>query len=146
MEQEQSDKAAPGLFRKIKHMSVAERIKLAMHGNKEARELLARDSNGVVVRAVLMNPRITEDEILRLSASRSLSTEILRDIALNDEWLENYHIRLELVRNPKTPVPSSLKLMKRLNEQDLKRLAESKNIPAVLRTAARRSQEKGGRS
>ena len=42
-------------------MSVPEKIRLAMLGNQEARNLLIHDPNKVIPLAVLRNPKITED-------------------------------------------------------------------------------------
>lgn len=127
-----------GLQKKITKMTVSEKIKLAILGNKEVREILIRDSNRMVSSTVLGNPHITEEEVIKLTASTSTSDELLREVVRNKDWLKNYHIRKNLVCNPKTPLKASLKLVSELNARDLERLAKSKNIPSVLASTARK--------
>lgn len=124
--------------KKIQGMTVSEKIKLALLGNKQAREVLLKDSNKLVATTVLKNPRITEDEIAKIVNSRNVSNEILREVANNKEWLKKYLIRLGLVNNPRTPIGISLRQLSYLQERDIQHLAKSKNIPSVLASAARK--------
>ena len=66
------------LVDRIRDMTVSERIKLALRGNKESRMILLRDSNKLIRRFVLQNPRITDEEIIALSKNRSADEELLR--------------------------------------------------------------------
>ncbi|MBI5560453.1 MAG: hypothetical protein HY883_04200 [Deltaproteobacteria bacterium] len=125
--------------RRIMSMTVAEKIKLALLGNKEAREILIKDSNKMVSFTVLGNPHITEDEIIKLTASTSTSDELLRLVVRNKEWLKSYHIRKNLIYNPKTPMKTSLRIIPDLNERDLEKLAKSKNVPSVIASSARKA-------
>lgn len=122
----------------IQSLPMAEKIKLAMTGDKEARGILIKDSNKQVQDAVLENQRLTDHEIVAIVTSRITSEEILRKIADNRNWVKYYQVRLGLVGNPKTPLPISLKLLDTLVLADLKRLAKSKSIPNVIATAANR--------
>lgn len=126
------------LYQKILKMAVVEKIKLALFGNKEVRSILIRDPNRVVATAVLQNPRLTEDEVVRIAQSRNVCDEILRIIASSREWTKNYQVKLALVNNPKTPLSISLKLLPQLHEKDLRHIARSKNVPTALSMAARR--------
>jgi hypothetical protein len=126
------------LYQKIQMMTVSQKIKLALLGNKEARSVLIRDSNRVVVESVIKSPRITDGEIISITNSRNTSEDILRMIAANREWQKNYRIRQALASNPKTPVPIALKLLETLSKQDLKNLSKSKNISTVVATTAKR--------
>ncbi|MBI5286166.1 MAG: hypothetical protein HY878_01075 [Deltaproteobacteria bacterium] len=125
------------LYKKIEGMTVAEKIKLALLGNKEVRDILIKDSNKLVALTVLKNPRITEDEVLKTVNSRNISDEVLREVANNREWLKKYPVRLGLVTNPRTPVGISLRQLGYLQEKDLQHLARSKNIPTTLATSAK---------
>lgn len=126
------------IYRKIQGMTVSEKIKLALLGNKGAREVLLKDSNKLVASTVLKNPRITEDEIAKIVNSRNVSDEVLREVANNKEWLKKYPIRLGLVNNPRTPLGISLRQLSYLQDRDIKHLAKSKNIPSVLAAAAKK--------
>jgi hypothetical protein len=122
----------------IQSLSVPEKIKLAMTGDKETRGILIKDSNKQVQDAVLENQRLTDHEIVAIVTSRITSEEILRKVADNRNWVKYYQVRLGLVSNPKTPLPISLKILDTLMLADLRRLAKSKGIPNVIATAANR--------
>ncbi len=126
------------LFQHIQKMTVSQKIKLALLGNKEARTILFRDSNRIVIESVMKSPRITDGEILGIANSRSVSEDIVRIIAANREWQKNYRVRQALAGNPKTPVPIALKLLETISKQDLKSLSNSKNISSVIATTAKR--------
>ncbi len=126
------------LNQRIQNMTVPERIRLAMYGGKEARTLLMQDTNRVVQLAVLDNPKLTPSEVAAFANSRMVGEEVLRKIAANREWIKLYPIRLALVKNPKTPVGISVKLVGSLNLQDLKLLSKSKMVSSVVVQAAKR--------
>ena len=127
------------LFTKIMRMTVGERIKLALKGNRDARSILMRDSNRLIPRLVLQNPRISDDEIVAIGRNRNADAELLRVIGDDREWAQNPQIRSVLVTNPKTPVGVALKFIKSLPERELRQLAKSKNITSAVATAAKRT-------
>lgn len=130
---------------RIRKMPVAERFKLALRGNREARNVLARDPLKLVQSAVLKNPRITAEEVLTLAKSRSVDGDLLRQLGSEKEWLRHYAVRQSLVQNPKTPVTVSLTLIRGLRERDIRMLARSKNVPGVIQQAAQRLIVQRGR-
>jgi hypothetical protein len=132
----EQDKA--NLFLQIQRMTVAERIKLGMLGNKEVRSVLIRDANRAVQVAVISNPRLTEIEVERFASSRTVDDEVIRLILNNREWVKNYAIKAALVNNPKTPVKASMRLLPHLRAKDLKNVARSKNLPNVVVVAAKK--------
>lgn len=125
------------LAQRILAMSVSEKIKLATLGNKEARSLLLRDTNKLVCLAAVQSPRITESEVIALSQSRTVHEEVIREISNNREWMKLYQVKLNLVKNPKTPPGTALRLVTHLREKDLKVLRTNRNVPNVVQTAAR---------
>jgi hypothetical protein len=123
---------------RIARMSVKDRIRFALKGTREVRMILIRDPNRPVCAAVIMNPRITDQEIETISALKSVNEEVLRLIALSRAWTRNYAVIHNLVRNPKTPVALSLNFLNRIQSRDLRALGQNKNIPEVIRTMAGR--------
>ncbi|MBD0327354.1 MAG: hypothetical protein ICV68_13030, partial [Pyrinomonadaceae bacterium] len=99
------------LIRRIMLMTVKDRVKLGMKGDREARAILIRDSNKVVASAVIHNPRITENEVEAVAAMRTVSDEVLRVIGLNRAWARSYPIILNLARNPRTPIASAINIL-----------------------------------
>ena len=126
------------LYGQIQRMTVIEKIKLALKGNKETRTLLLRDSNRIVQNFVLQNPRITEEEITALACNRNTEGELLRRVADNREWIKYYPVRLGLTGNPRTPLAIALHLLPPLRERDIRDLARSKNVPIAVSTQAKR--------
>lgn len=133
------------LYQKIMEMGVGEKIKLATIGNREARNLLLKDSNKIVLAAVINSPRNTEEDIIKICQSRNVSNEVLRLIAAKKELTKNYKVKIGLVTNPKTPVPISLKLLSYITEADLRNIAKNKNISTVVARGARKILEDRGK-
>ncbi|MDQ7781301.1 MAG: DUF4388 domain-containing protein [Desulfomonilaceae bacterium] len=143
-EWELSEEESESLYHRILNMGVAEKIKLAFLGSKEARSILVRDPIKLVAVAAVRSPKIREDEIEAISKSRQVCEDVLRQIASTKEWAKSYNIKLNLANNSKTPLPLSMKFLPHFREPDLRKLAKSKNIPAALATQARRLAEVKG--
>jgi len=131
------DEKKLNMTQRVLRMSVAEKIKLATLGNKEARTLLLRDSNKLVCMAAVTSPRITDGEVMALANSRTLNTEVLRHIYSNREYLKIYVLKMSLVKNPKVPLPTALKFMYTLQEKDIKDLARDRNVPQTIQAQAK---------
>lgn len=141
-----SEAAAPvvaakreSLFVRVRRMPVAARVKLALTGNKEARQVLSHDSVKLVQSCVLRNPRFTLEEALAMAKNRSLAGELLRIIAEQRDWIRNYSVRLALVQNPKTPLQVALGLLPGIHERDTRLIAKSRNVASVLQAQAKRN-------
>lgn len=133
--------AAPervALIRRIMLMKVKDRMKLGMKGDREARSILIRDSNRIVAQAVINNPRITDQEVESIASMRTVSDEVLRLIAMNRTWARQYPIIHNLARNPRTPLPTAMQILPRLQTKDLKALSQNRNVPEGVRRQALR--------
>ena len=133
------------LIRRLMFMNARDRMKMAMKGDREARGILIRDSNRVVAAAVINNPRINDQEVENIAAMRTVSDEVLRLIAMNRGWARSYTIIHNLVRNPRTPIPTVVGILPRIRTKDLAQLALNRNVSeAVRRQAVRLSQTRAG--
>ena len=133
------------LIRRIMFMNVKDRVKLAAKGDREARSILIRDPNKIVASAVIHNPRITDQEAENIAAMRTVADEVLRLMALNRNWARSYPIIHNLVRNPRTPIPTCINILPRIRTKDLLHLAQNRNVSeAVRRQAHRLSQARSG--
>lgn len=134
------------ILNRIMKMGMKDRVKLAMKGDREARNILIRDPNRIVAQAVVQNPRITEQEIEKIAAMRSVPEDILRKIANDRQWSRSYVVVHNLARNPRTPVANVMNILSRLQLKDLASLSKNKNISeTVRRQALRLSQARTGR-
>jgi regulator of extracellular matrix RemA (YlzA/DUF370 family) len=126
------------LIRRIMFMNAKDRMKLAMKGDREARSILIRDSNKVVATAVINNPRVTDQEVENIAAMRTVADEVLRLIAINRAWARSYTIIHNLVRNPRTPVPTVVSTLPRIRSKDLQNLSQNRNVSEAVRRQALR--------
>ena len=134
------------MINRLMRMGIKDRVRLAMKGDREARNILIRDPNRVVAQAVIQNPRITEQEIEKIAAMRTAPEEVLRQLATNRNYARNYTIVHNLVRNPRTPFANAVNILARLNLHDLIAISKNRNVSdAVRRQAARLAAARGGR-
>lgn len=119
-------------------LGIAEKIKMALTGDKEWRAILIKDANKLVSGAVVKNPRISDGEIVNILKVGVQNDEIIRVICANKEWIKNGKIRKALVESPKTPLPNALRYLASLSEKEIAGYAKSKNISSVLSTQAKR--------
>ena len=126
------------MINRIMKMSVKDRVRLGMKGDREARNVLIRDPNRLVSQAVVQNPRITEQEVESIAAMRSLSEDILRNIAANRQWSRSYPVMHNLARNPRTPIANVLTILSRLQLRDLVALSKNRNVSDAVRRQALR--------
>lgn len=125
-------------YQQLLDMPVAEKIKMAMTGDKEWRTLLLRESNKLVTSAVLKNPRISESEVIMVAKNRAASDDMIRIILLNKEWVKLYEIKKALAVHPRTPLQKAMRFLGFLGEKDLKDIGRSKQVPQAIVNAARR--------
>jgi hypothetical protein len=130
------------LAQRIMKMSIAEKIKLATKGNKEARSFLLRDSNKLVAVAVIRSPKLTDGEVLVVANNRAALDDVLRVVYTNREWLKDYRVKVALTKNPKVPLPVAMKFLSQLRESEVKDLARNKNVPSGVQVFARKMLDK----
>jgi hypothetical protein len=135
-EGETNDIKFVSLYKQVMEMSVSEKIKLASVGNKEARNLLIKDSNKIVVHAVINSPKLNDDEVVAFAGNMNLSKDVPRIISDMKKFMKNYNVKLALVKNAKTPLPTALKLLAHLREPDLQKISKSKNVSSILSRTA----------
>lgn len=123
------------LHAQIAQLTVTQKIRRAMLGTAAERALLVRDTNRLVARAAVKSPLMRENEAIRVSALRSISEDVLREIAKNREFTRNYQVKLNLVGNPRTPFSFAARLVPLLHDHDLNKLAKSKNISGAIAQA-----------
>jgi len=132
------DEVHENLEKRVRNMTVGQKIKLAYVGNVSVRRLLIRDSNKLVAAAIVKSGRMTENEVLKAAGNANLGSDILRELSTNKSALRKYPIKVALASNPKTPIPVTLSLIPHLHKGDLKNLANSRSVSAVVFQAALR--------
>lgn len=134
------------MINRILQMGMKDRARLAMKGDREARNILIRDPNRIVAQAVVTNARITDQEIEKIAAMRTVPEEVLRLIAINRSWARNYMTAHNLARNPRTPIANVISILSRLQLRDLSALSKNRNVSdAVRRQAFRLTSAREGK-
>lgn len=133
------------LEQKIAAMSPGKKIKLAYLGNKEVRSILIRDRSKMVATAVIKSGRLTDSEVLAYAGNRNLDSDVLREMAVNREWVRKYPVQVALVNNPRCPPSIAVKFVNNLQAKDLASLARNRNVSSVVfQAAVRLNRQKTG--
>ena len=122
----------------IRALPVPVRVKLARRASKTLRSILVRDLNQQVAVAVLHGNPLSDDEVEQIASNRSVIEEVLVEISRRRQWMSKYRVALALARNPKTALPTAIKLVARLGVRDLKLLAADRNVQDPVRATASR--------
>ncbi|MFW5967121.1 MAG: hypothetical protein ACOCV2_06365 [Persicimonas sp.] len=122
---------------KIGDMSVAQKIRLSTVGSREAVKILVRDPNKLVHMAAIQSPRIKGGDIKKFASNKSLPDNVIEYIANNRDWTRKYDVVKNLVHNPKTPLKDTLKFLKHLRVNDLRKVSRSRDVPHQVSRAAK---------
>jgi hypothetical protein len=114
-------------------LTLGERKSLARRPDREMTERLLRDPHPDVIRQLLVNPKVTEDDVLSLAARRPCRPDVLQQIARSVRWTHRPRIRMALILNPDTPLDVTAPLMGLLVRQELRLVATSTTVAPALR-------------
>lgn len=135
------------LHAQMSNMSIAQKMRLAMVGSREAVHLLVRDPNKLVHMAAVRSPRVKFADAVKWAKNKSLPDGVIHYIANNRDWTSKYEVMVNLVNNPKTPLAETLSLLNHIRTNDLKQLARSRNVPMqVVRQAKNLYKKRSGRT
>jgi len=135
---EEDRDASAKLRDEIGAMSANEKMQLALKGDRLARFLLLKEPNKSFQIFILQNARVTLDEVRYIAGFRQASPDALVTIGANRDWVANPGIVSALVRNPKTPSGTAVKLLDKLPIAEIRRLAKSNDVPRAVQAAARK--------
>jgi hypothetical protein len=122
----------------IRLLPVPVRLKLARGAPRTLRAILLRDSNGQVAVSALLHNNLSDQEVEQAAANRAVAEEVLETIAKKREWVNRYSISKALVWNPRTPLPTALRLVPKLGVRDLRELGRDRNVADAVRSTALR--------
>jgi hypothetical protein len=125
-----------------RELTVGERRSMARSPNRKVLEKLLRDPHPLVLRQLLSNPRLTEDDVVRLAARRPLHRAIVEVLAESPRWLRRPRVRLTLLLNPGTPAPVSMPLLAVCTRCELLDVVHGADAPLALRGSAQELLER----
>ncbi|WP_434044914.1 hypothetical protein [Sorangium cellulosum] len=123
-------------------LTLGERRALARRPTRAAFDALLRDPHPLVIRNLLGNPRLTEDDVVRLAARRPAIPEVMTEIARHPEWPQRSRVRMAIVQNPGAPPEIAVPMVRLLLRPELMQLVAAPDVPAVVRAAARELLER----
>lgn len=121
---------------RIALLNIAQRVRLAMLGSRGDRQVLIKDSNKIVMRAVIRSPAVSDTEAMMYAGIKSLPEEVVGFIARNKKWIRHYQMKKLLIYNPKTPIGDSIRFLNFMRPGDLKAIGMSRSLPGPVAKAA----------
>jgi len=118
-------------------LTLGERRALARRPTRKAMEKLFADPHPMVIRTLLANPKVVEDDVVRLTARRPADPEVVAEVARSPRWAHRVKVRMAIVLNPDTPVELSIPLLALLVRPELELVASGSSLSPTLRAAAR---------
>lgn len=121
----------------LSRLTLGERKFLARGHDRNRLEKLLRDPEPGVIRNLLRNPNLTEQEVVGLAARRPTRDVVQRQISAS-RFGKRYSVRVALVCNPYSPTDLSLKLVGFLLQRDLKLVRNNHSLHPLVRAEADR--------
>jgi len=134
------------LSQRQKNLALGERITFARLATRGVIPSLLKAATPEVLVALLDNPLLREDEILRLAGAPQTPPRVLAKLGVHSKWICRGPIRQRLLHNPALPVADALRIVARADSQDLHRLSNDAKVPRIVRLAAERRRESVTRS
>ncbi len=119
-----------------RELTVGERRSLARQPNRRAFERLLLDPHPLVIRLLLGNPKLTENDVVRLIARRPVRRIALDELAQRSSWLVRPRVRRALVFQPGSPWWLVMPFLPLCPRPELVELVASPSLSGVVRTAA----------
>jgi len=121
---------------RLRAMSRTEKLLYAPKAERGDRLILVQDADPQVLYALLKNPRLTVDEVVRVAKSAYLTYQIAELILKTNLWAASLEVRTALVHNPKTPPTFALRLLPTLPEAEVRAIARGAATTMALKQAA----------
>jgi hypothetical protein len=118
-----------------RELTVGERRSLARRPDRRLFEKLLADPNPMVIERLLANPRLTEDDVVRLVTRRPAPIEAQLAVA-RTAWLCRRRVRMSLLQNPGTPAAVAVPLVALCTKTELRTLARSQESSDIVRHVA----------
>jgi hypothetical protein len=116
-------------------LTLGERKTIARRRDRNLLARVLRDPHPDVIRVLLDNPALVEDDVVRLCARRPVPAQVLVQVFRHPRWIVRYRVRLTLALNPYTPEEVALQLLPHLTPGDLREVAQSGQLSERVREA-----------
>jgi hypothetical protein len=120
-----------------RELTLGERKSMARGRRRDMLDRLLRDPDQSVLTILLGNPRITEEDVVRLAARRPTTAGAQRTILRSERFIARYNVKRALVFNPYTPSDLAARLVVLLTRPDQQAVANDSSLTEPVRLAAR---------
>jgi hypothetical protein len=134
--EETMEDPSAALPRAVGEIPLGVRRSLAKGSEKPMLEKLLLDPDELVIRHLLDNPRITEEDVIRIAARRPIPGSTLNEIAESRRWVSRTRVRVALARNPYTPTDVALRILGSLPLRELRELRSDGTVHDEIRKHA----------
>lgn len=114
-------------------LTLGERKSLARRPDRKLIDRVLRDPHPDVIELLLMNPRLTEPDVVRLCARRPNAPEVLLRVFRSPRWAVRPKVRTSLALNPSTPPAIAEAIVPLLAPDDLHALAQDDHAAVAVR-------------
>ena len=126
------------LWDRLRAMTPPQKMLLAPKADRVTRALLVQDTDPMVLFALLKNPRLGVDEVVRVAKSSYLGFQAAELILKTAQWSGNLDVRVAMIHNPKLPLPLALRILPGLPDAEVRLIAKGAATSAGLKQAALR--------
>jgi hypothetical protein len=119
-----------------RELTVGERRSLARRPNRKSFEKLLGDPHPLVIRQLLQNPKLTEDDVVRWVARRPPRATVLDELSRAPQWLCRPRVRLAVLFNPGAKLTLTIPLLGACTRAELREIVASADTPVTLRATA----------
>jgi hypothetical protein len=123
----------PRMPREIVDVPLGVRRSQARGTDPRLLELLARDEDPIVLEHWLQNQRVTEDDVVRLAASRPVAAAALQAIYESERWSIRTRVRSALAHNPYCPPEIGAGVVASLPLPDLRAMRRGPDLHESVR-------------
>jgi hypothetical protein len=120
----------------LKDLTLGHRKSLTKTSKMTVLRKLLKDQDPMVIRSLLLNPRLTESEVLKIASLRPTSPRILEEVFHNATWVARYRVKKALVCNPYSLPSIAVHLLKFLLLSDLREIAQLENLHLAVKEVA----------
>jgi hypothetical protein len=124
-------------FGRGRPLTLGERKSLARTHDRSLIRRVLRDPHPDVIRILLDNPSLTEEDVVRVCAARPNDPDVLQTVYRHRRWIVRYRPRNAIVRNPDTPLDTALLLAPLLRRTELEEAAASSELAPPLRLSCK---------
>ncbi len=143
---EEMDDPGAGLHRSVADIPLGMRRALAKGVEKGLLDRLLLDPDPIVIGHLLDNPRVMEDDVVRIAARRPIPAPTLTRIRRHPRFGARQRVRLAVARNPYCPTDLAIEVVSTLGLGPLQEIARDATLHEAVRRHARDEVERRTKS